>query len=320
MSWWSAGIEWILVTIDRYTVLALGCHVFASLAPIIIVISATCYSDGRSSSSNMQFVGFQPGPDSRGTSNIIFMCLSTLIVSVYAAIRIDVTDDEKISRSAAWHRRAFHHLQTNYFLQRLGRLCQGIAIPELLLFDAVVDYFRARHLTEWMRWRYYDFGPTLAFFVVMGGFKDGNRTLYIDSFKRMIRQRETTPSEDIRDIPWSELEDTICERSRSDFFVLTFAIVQLLWMGVQTIARRMGSLPVSPLEIITCAHAICAVPVYFLWRFKPHDVNEPIDLRAYNGDVSLFRDMFDLGAIGKDREYFRKREKFEMFSSMDEAG
>ena len=79
-------------------------------------------------------------------------------------------------------------------------------------------------------------------------------------------------------IDWLAIEFAIKIRDQSNAFVNTIALLQLLWMLVQTLARWHESLSVSPLEIATCAHIICAVFTYGFWWSKPRNVQEHFEL------------------------------------------
>lgn len=179
-----------------------------------------------------------------------------------------------------------HYLQSDRFTLKALLLYRGIVIPEILLFEAARENFAARRLKKWMSQRANGFGLALAFLSTMGGIRDGDETLGPSELQKMII---SMPSEDVQSIDWAKLEDTIRERSESDSFVLAFAIMQLLWMGIQTISRWAEQLPISPLEIVTCAHAVCAIPIYILWWSKPLNVNEPIDLAInHRGPRTMF--------------------------------
>ncbi|KAG4429574.1 hypothetical protein IFR05_014949 [Cadophora sp. M221] len=67
-------------------------------------------------------------------------------------------------------------------------------------------------------------------------------------------------------------EDDISDRSKSDFFTKTFAIVQSTWLVIQSIARVSAGLPISELELATIAYVLCAIVIYGFWWCKPFDV------------------------------------------------
>lgn len=64
-------------------------------------------------------------------------------------------------------------------------------------------------------------------------------------------------------------EDDLNDRSKSDAFTKIFAIVQITWLVVQSIARVSAGLPLSQLELVTMAYVLCAVIMYSFWWYKP---------------------------------------------------
>lgn len=140
-------------------------------------------------------------------------------------------------------------------------------LSRTIALAAAREHFLARSLRGWMVQRSTDFSPTHAFFASMDGFRDGYNGLHPVSFKQMI---ELIPSEDIRNIRWIDLEDTIRERSQFDLLLLLRSCNCYGWAS-----RR--SLPISTLEIRTCAHALCRVPVYIPRWSKPLNIRETFD-------------------------------------------
>ncbi|KAK5991482.1 hypothetical protein PT974_09765 [Cladobotryum mycophilum] len=81
-------------------------------------------------------------------------------------------------------------------------------------------------------------------------------------------------------------EDEITDRNKSDDLVKFLAILQVLWLVVQLIARRFHNLPFAQLEISTVAFSVSAFILYMLEWEKPKDINVPIYLDAYEPSVS----------------------------------
>lgn len=76
----------------------------------------------------------------------------------------------------------------------------------------------------------------------------------------------------------ADLED----RSKGDIFVKGAAIVQILWLVIQIIARASEGLAISLLEVTTLAFATCAIATYILLWHKPQDVMTPTYIDATN--------------------------------------
>ena len=71
-------------------------------------------------------------------------------------------------------------------------------------------------------------------------------------------------------------EAVIVDKSKADFVAKLLATLQASWFLVQCVARWKEHLTMTLLELITLAHAICALLMYLLWMNKPYDVHEPI--------------------------------------------
>ena len=72
----------------------------------------------------------------------------------------------------------------------------------------------------------------------------------------------------------------IDDKSKTDETAKLLCCVQVTWILVQTITRLAIGLAISPLEINTLGHVICALMMYALWWHKPRWVKEPITLRG----------------------------------------
>ena len=84
----------------------------------------------------------------------------------------------------------------------------------------------------------------------------------------------------IQRLPFLELNE-IRDKSKSDGLVRLLAIIQVLWLAVQLIARRVANIPCAPLEISTVAFSSCAFIIYIAEWPKPKDVGVPFYLDTY---------------------------------------
>ncbi|KZP34023.1 hypothetical protein FIBSPDRAFT_943096 [Athelia psychrophila] len=67
----------------------------------------------------------------------------------------------------------------------------------------------------------------------------------------------------------------INDKSKGDPLSKTFAIIQTLWFVMQCGARRLQSLPITKLELVTLAYAAITVAMYWFWWSKPLNVLQP---------------------------------------------
>ena len=75
-------------------------------------------------------------------------------------------------------------------------------------------------------------------------------------------------------------KDDILDKSKTDGTGKVICCVQVAWMIVSAITRTAVRLPVTPLEVNTLAHVVCALLFYVFWWHKPRWVNEPTVLRG----------------------------------------
>ncbi|KAF7982733.1 hypothetical protein HWV62_26604 [Athelia sp. TMB] len=71
-------------------------------------------------------------------------------------------------------------------------------------------------------------------------------------------------------------KEEINDKSKGDPLSKTFAILQTLWFVIQCSARRVQSLPITKLELVTLAYAAITVAMYRFWWAKPLNISQPI--------------------------------------------
>lgn len=215
-------------------------------------------------------VGFQHGPSTRGTMSIIYMCLSAKLVVAYAA----TDDDEHVSRRSSYDsaRPPFSH--------HLGKTATGFLFPELLLFQAVIDFLDAFLIrARLMHNKVTKNGQAIGFFAVMMGFTNEGRILDVGAFQHIAVEHADR-------YDWDAIRAKIRAVGRYDPYVKATTICQLIWVFVQTFGRVAGSMPISALEVTTCAHIMCGVLTYIFWSKKPYDVRGFIALDEHRKLIS----------------------------------
>ena len=85
-------------------------------------------------------VSWHEEPDFRGTYSILASCLSTLFVSTWSALHLDIPESGKRGQSPVMR-----------FLDKLGWLVLGLLAPEYLLLLAFNQFMAARDLTKYAR-------------------------------------------------------------------------------------------------------------------------------------------------------------------------
>ncbi|KAI0973210.1 hypothetical protein F4678DRAFT_477684 [Xylaria arbuscula] len=74
-------------------------------------------------------------------------------------------------------------------------------------------------------------------------------------------------------------EDTIKDKSKSDAFAKSLAVIQVLQLVLSLTVRKIRGLPVSQLEIVTVVFAVCGVATFISCWYKPRNVTVPLPLR-----------------------------------------
>lgn len=70
-------------------------------------------------------------------------------------------------------------------------------------------------------------------------------------------------------------DDVIRDKSKADMLAKSLVCIQVSWMLVQTIARKVAGYPITLLEVHTLVHVACAIAMYGLWFQKPLDIRDP---------------------------------------------
>ncbi|GJJ06818.1 hypothetical protein Clacol_001014 [Clathrus columnatus] len=90
------------------------------------------------------------------------------------------------------------------------------------------------------------------------------------------------------------LKGDILDKSKQDSLAKSFALAQTTWFGVQCIARRTRDLPLTQLELMTCAYAILSAAIYLFWWYKPFRVDLPIMVQSEIPHKGREKDTFKL--------------------------
>jgi hypothetical protein len=127
-----------------------------------------------------------------------------------------------------------------------------------------------------------DFRWTLvhSFYVIMGGFvmdtniEDGIE--YIPGSPRLTLTARGVKylAENGHELPYIT-EASIKDRSKADGLAKGLVCLQAIYMISQCASRLANELPLTPLEVNTLGHVLCALVMYMFWLRKPQDVRDP---------------------------------------------
>ncbi|KAF7969708.1 hypothetical protein HWV62_26168 [Athelia sp. TMB] len=107
-----------------------------------------------------------------------------------------------------------------------------------------------------------------GFFVVMGGYQacDENGPIHPldpDEVVKLVRDGRLVPP----------TADELSNQSNGDVLSKSIAVLQTVWFVVQCIARLVGDLPLTNLEVMTLAYTVMTVAMYVAWWDKPLNVS-----------------------------------------------
>ena len=238
-------------------------------------------------------VGFHGSPSTRGTMNIVWTCIATVFSCVCTPLLYDIPLNSFFHGiRAGWFERYCGYLM--WFMSERGYIpIIGFLSPGLFLAQAFDEFWYSWVGLKFMKSLGFDsWSIEQSFYAEMGGFfADGIGYEHRSSldFYAWVQEMDKTRLF----INVSPSLGHIKERSGSNALLKVIASIQIGWVLVQTIIRHIQFLPVSLLELVTCAHIVCAVPTLFLWLKKPYNI------RSYyiftQPDVSLEGPKYNYG-------------------------
>lgn len=197
--------------------------------------------------------------DQRGTIDIIWACYSTLFISLWVMLHLNVPASDD-----GWR---------TLFLRRLRWLLLGALAPETLLLSSGGQWTSAkRSRADMNSLGYRHWTMAHGFYADSGGFmlqSPGYR-----SFPVSARQVWYLAKERYIEVPVIT-EKEIFDKSKADLFTKTVACLQAGWFLAQCGARAIQHLSLSPLELATGAILLCTSTIYFFWLRKPLNVCTP---------------------------------------------
>jgi hypothetical protein len=211
--------------------------------------------------------------DTRSTSDILFGCLSTLVICVYTALHMNISLSNR-SKASKWA----HHASW---------ILIGTFAPEAILTAAVAQHVAARSYQREIdrrcnagifpdgargrSWR-----RIFSHFVLMGGYQ----LVHATAVQRLALRIEPDCVIQLLNNPHFKPVDLkeIQARSRASTLAKTLSATQASWLAVQFVGRLGQGLPVTELEVNTIAHIFFALVTWGFWLHKPYDVDGPQEL------------------------------------------
>ncbi|TLD23777.1 hypothetical protein PspLS_06390 [Pyricularia sp. CBS 133598] len=262
--------------------------------------------------------GWVPPPSGRGTSGILWVCFSVILLCSYKCIHLDIPSQAEIQATfPKWN-------NLRNVMRKIWWMLIMCFVPAVPLFIALLEFSKARaelkrvndsqaefaswfQSTNWKGIQKPKITMSHAFYANMGGIVPmfsserpqaaemvkisnenhastqdlmldresgsavGHRTrtkpFSLSEYIEFLRNLET----DEQRAPFLLTEADIGAFARSDPIAKLLAISQILYLGVTCIARSVGDLPLSLLELMTTTYILQSALMYIFWWNKPYD-------------------------------------------------
>ncbi|KUJ06551.1 uncharacterized protein LY89DRAFT_790414 [Mollisia scopiformis] len=209
--------------------------------------------------------GWVSGASTRNTHTILWSCFAVILLCTYKVVHNNVCSENE--HLASWRQWPFYRKR----LRALGVMVLAIMSPEFISARAVSDWSESRSICLRMKAKGYYCSMVQAHFINMGGLatttSEGLALLRWESLPELMDRYGW--SEVVEQLP-SDVD--IKDRSKTDSFTATLAIVQSLWLVLECIGRTVGGASISELELSTCAFVLCSLVSYGFWWNKPYDI------------------------------------------------
>ena len=259
--------------------LGMGTHPNASGNPIAMILPAIT-SNPTAASGLPAKLGWVGQSNQRGTMDIIWSCVVTLGICVWAMLHLNVPAETDS--------------QLTLFLRRARWMTLAILAPELVMLFAGGQWASAkRSVAEMKELGQGKWTIVHAFYADSGGF-----LLHIEdnlAFPVTAKQLHYLVQKGHLAMPQITKRE-IWDKSKADGFAKTIASFQAGWLVAQVIARGIQHLPVTLVELSTVALLTCTVATAFFWFQKPLGVETPTELHL---NVSMTQMLEHVGDVAK---------------------
>lgn len=214
----------------------------------------------------------------RGTSDILWTCLATVLLSVWTVIHLPLPclsrfEEGKLvagEPSRSWR---------NWIIRSgIVPAVVSVVAPEFLTYTAIGEFIDARKSQK--EFTQMEWTLTHAFFLHAGGFcfetPSGIR-LQLDNEELLSAISAEIPPDWLPKLEKVQ-EVHINDHAKSNPLTKLIACGQALWLVTQIVTRVYQHQAVTLLEISTLAYAACALTAYAAWWKKPQSPTLPITI------------------------------------------
>ncbi|EME79955.1 uncharacterized protein MYCFIDRAFT_211918 [Pseudocercospora fijiensis CIRAD86] len=211
-------------------------------------------------------LGWTSAPNQRGTIDILWSCLSALLLALWTMLHLNVPAETDTWMTVFW--------------RKLRWLILGVLAPELPMLFACAQYASAkRSVADFAKLGYTTKQWSLChgFCADSGGYV--LQPLYSQSFPITAKQLHYLVQHGYVSIPKTTRRE-IWDKSKADSVGKLLTFLQCGWLVVQSIGRAITHLPITPFELSTLALTCSALCTLGFWWNKPLDVRTPIVLHT----------------------------------------
>ncbi|PWY69056.1 hypothetical protein BO70DRAFT_365878 [Aspergillus heteromorphus CBS 117.55] len=260
-----------------------------------------------------EVTGWVDGPNDRGTIDIIWGCCLVLSTALWTVLHLNIPGSDDTTMTVLWRK------------IRWGTF--AILAPDMLVGFSAMQWQSAQEsVTQMHSLGYKEWTLKHAFYANSGGFL--LRSTDYPPFPVTATSIHYLLETEHIDCP-TITADEIWDKSKADTFAKCVALVQGVWLVVQSIARAVEGLAVSPLELFTIAFVLSTITTYYFWMNKPQNVGVPtfIDLKtgsvnnlvnsAGHFNLEPFRET-PLDFVEKPMQRWQRRPTLEQFRPQDQ--
>lgn len=212
----------------------------------------------------------------RGTSDILWSCLATIILCVWTVIHLPVPCCMRFDKGRLVPGEPPRSFRNWVIRSGIVPAVTSVIAPEWLTMLAISELLGAR--TTQKKMTQYSWTLTHGFFVNMGGFcletPGGVRLQINDELLSTARKKHSNWLSELEKVK----EDSINDHAKSNPLTKFIACGQALWLVTQVISRVSQHRAVTLLEVSTTAYAACALTAYAAWWKKPQNPTLPITI------------------------------------------
>lgn len=219
----------------------------------------------------------------RGTSDILWSCLATIILCVWTVIHLPVPCCMRFDKGQLVPGEPPRSFRNWVIRSGIVPAVTSVIAPEWLTVLAISELLGAR--TTQKKMTQHNWTLTHGFFVNMGGFcletSRGVRLQINDELLSTARKKHPNWLSELEKVK----EDSINDHAKSNPLTKLIACGQALWLVTQVISRVSQHRAVTLLEVSTTAYAACALTAYAAWWKKPQNPTLPITITCSSEEL-----------------------------------